>query len=99
MTQLDKTSLYHSILDNLLIVGSFPRNLLLHKPITSTNILLNLHELNKIQLNHLNKYHKHHSRQSKKCKCFILQQYLMENEKFINKNDMEHIHILIINHV
>ena len=47
----------NSILDNIIVVGGFPRDIILNRPITDIDIVINLRELCKLQSMHLNKYH------------------------------------------
>lgn len=82
-----------NILDNLLLVGGIPRDILLGTEVKDIDITFNLRELTKIQLNHLRKYHSKKSQQSVNCKCAYWQHYLNkyspENEEEEKKNQSE----------
>ncbi len=65
-----------NILDNLLLVGGIPRDILLNTEVKDIDITFNLRELTKIQLNHLRKYHGKKQYQSPNCRCAYWQHYL-----------------------
>eukprot|EP01083_Nonionella_stella_P233808 823398_1 len=58
-----------NILDNLLLVGGIPRDILLGTEVRDIDVTFNLRELTKIQLNHLRKYHSSKTAQSPNCRC------------------------------
>lgn len=82
-----------NILDNLLLVGGIPRDILLGTQVKDIDITFNLRELTKIQLNHLRKYHSKKQYQSVNCKCAYWQHYLNkyspENIEEEKKNQSE----------
>jgi len=65
-----------NILDNLLLVGGIPRDILLGTEVRDIDITFNLRELTKIQLNHLRKYHSKQVNQATNCRCAYWQHYL-----------------------
>ena len=70
-----------NILDNLLLVGSIPRDILLGTAVKDVDITFNLRELTKIHLNHLTKYHSKKEQQDRNCCCVYFQHYLNKFEQ------------------
>ena len=56
-------------MENIILIGGMPRDILLGTEVKDIDITLNLRELTKIQLNHLRKYHSKEIYQSSHCKC------------------------------
>ena len=75
--ELDQFS--SEILDHVIIVGGFCRDILLNRPINDIDIVINLRELCKLQTNHLKKYHSKKAHQDRNARCVYWQRYL---EKF-----------------
>eukprot|EP01084_Bolivina_argentea_P289552 497236_1 len=82
-----------NILDNLLLVGGIPRDILLGTEVKDIDITFNLRELTKIQLNHLRKYHSSKSGQDANLRCAYWQHYLNkyspENEAQEEENQQQ----------
>ena len=74
----DKDKFAKDILEHVIIVGGFPRDILLEEKINDIDILINLRELNKFQNNHLIQCHNTEAVQSRDCKCLIWQRYLLK---------------------
>lgn len=74
-----------AILDNILIIGSGPRNYLLKRTINSIDFAINTRELTKIMLQHLRNYHNTEKSQSSS-KCILWRIYL---NKFLNNNNYD----------
>jgi len=64
------------LLDHVIIVGGFCRDILLKRPVNDIDIVINLRELTKLQTNHLKKYHSKSSEQDINCRCVYWQRYL-----------------------
>jgi len=64
------------LLDHVIIVGGFCRDILLNRPVNDIDIVINLRELTKLQTNHLKKYHSKSSEQDMNCRCVYWQRYL-----------------------
>jgi len=80
MTDSDERAQFApEILDHVIIVGGFCRDILLNRPIRDIDIIINLRELCKLQTNHLKKYHSKKEHQSSGQGCVYWKRYL---EKF-----------------
>ncbi len=71
----------HDILNNLLLVGDIPRDILLGTDVKNIDITFNLRELTKIHLQHLTKYHSKKEYQKKEIDCVYFQHYLNKFEE------------------
>lgn len=78
---LDAKKYTSDVLDNLLLVGSIPRDILLGTEVKDLHITFNLHEFDKIHLQHLAKYHSNEKQQGRKIKCVYWQHYLDKLEE------------------
>jgi len=72
--ELDQFS--SELLDHVIVVGGFCRDILLNRKINDIDIIINLRELTKLQTNHLKKYHNRRDQQSRDCKCVYWKRYL-----------------------
>jgi hypothetical protein len=70
-------------LDNLLLVGTIPRDILLGTAVKDVDITFNLRELTKVHYQHLTKYHSKKEQQDRNMRCVYFQHYL-------NKFEPEH---------
>eukprot|EP01083_Nonionella_stella_P055889 147373_1 len=68
------------ILNNLLLVGDVPRDILLGTAVKVIDITFNLRELTKVHLNHLTKYHSKKENQRRGIECVYFQHYLNKFE-------------------
>jgi len=75
-----------NVLDNLLLVGGIPRDILLGTAVKDVDITFNLRELTKIHLQHLTKYHSKKEDQDRNIRCVYFQHYL---NKFEPENEEE----------
>jgi len=64
------------LLDHVIIVGGFCRDVLLGRAVNDIDIVINLRELTKLQTNHLKKYHSTHKEQDMDCRCVYWQRFL-----------------------
>lgn len=64
------------LLDHVIIVGGFCRDILLNRAVNDIDIVINLRELTKLQTNHLKKYHSKSNEQDINCRCVYWQRYL-----------------------
>ena len=65
------------LLDHVIIVGGFCRDILLNRAVNDIDIIINLRELTKLQRTHLKKYHVH-SKTAEPCRCVYWQCYLQK---------------------
>eukprot|EP01084_Bolivina_argentea_P091715 165075_1 len=72
--ELDQFS--SEILDHVIILGGFCRDVLLNRAINDIDIMINLRELCKLQTNHLKKYHSKKEDQDRNVRCVYWQRYL-----------------------
>eukprot|EP00485_Elphidium_margaritaceum_P009954 CAMPEP_0202689444 /NCGR_PEP_ID=MMETSP1385-20130828/4705_1 /ASSEMBLY_ACC=CAM_ASM_000861 /TAXON_ID=933848 /ORGANISM="Elphidium margaritaceum" /LENGTH=694 /DNA_ID=CAMNT_0049344577 /DNA_START=44 /DNA_END=2128 /DNA_ORIENTATION=- len=77
------------ILDHVIIVGGFCRDLLLNRTIKDIDIIINLRELCKLQTNHLKKYHHKQADQSRENRCVYWQRYLQKFSDESNLNEAQ----------
>mmetsp|Transcript_38972 Transcript_38972/g.62220 ORF Transcript_38972/g.62220 Transcript_38972/m.62220 type:complete len:680 (-) Transcript_38972:272-2311(-) len=89
------------ILDHIIIVGGFCRDILLNRKINDIDIVINLRELCKLQTNHLKKYHSKKEHQDRNARCIYWERYLRKfdadgqlNEQQKNEPEMVAMHNL-----
>eukprot|EP01084_Bolivina_argentea_P159071 277059_1 len=106
MTATEELDQFSSeILDHCIIVGGFPRDILLNRSINDIDIIINLRELCKLQTNHCKKYHNKKRDQGRDLRCVYWQRYLerfSESDTNINeqqKNQKEMIAMHNLNYI
>ena len=94
LEQQDSDQWVTELLDHVIIVGGFCRDLLLNRPINDIDIMINLRELCKLQTNHLKKYHGDSDKQKKPAgDCLYWKHYLLKNQQQIDKEKLNPDHI------
>jgi len=76
MDEAEHKTFSAELLDHVLIVGGFCRDILVNRAVNDIDIMVNLRELNKLQRKHLIEYHSKTSQQDKNCRCVHWQRYL-----------------------